>query len=84
MPKGRTSIRYKGRDYKRYKAGFSPRDREYQKEVKDRKAFLCECGVEYGQCHFLGCDLEDCPICKRQLLSCGHGGLFEAKGARCR
>ena len=74
---GRTSVKHKGRTYRRYKAGYSPGDREEQKLTGDPKAFLCECGAKYGRYHELGCDLEDCPICKRQLLSCGHGALFE-------
>ena len=81
---GKTSAKHKGKTYKRYKAGYSPWDKEEQKKTGDPKVFLCECGVEYGQSHKLGCDLEQCPICKRQLLSCGHGTLFETKGARCR
>ena len=26
-----------------------------------------------GGYHHLGCDLEDCPACRRQLISCGCG-----------
>jgi len=81
---GKTSIKYKGKPYRRWKAGYSPRDKEYQRDTGDPKAFACECGANWGQYHELGCDLEDCPICKGQLLNCGHGPLFEAKGARCR
>jgi len=79
---GKTSVKYKGRTYKRYKAGYSPWDREEQKKTGDKRAFLCECGADYGQYHVLGCDLEQCPICKEQLLSCGHGRLFETSTAR--
>ena len=81
---GKTSIKYKGKTYKRSRAGQSPWDRKLQRESGDRKAFYCECGVEYGDYHNLGCDLEQCPICKRQLLSCGHGLLFETQTAKCR
>ena len=81
---GKTQVRYEGKLYKRYKAGYSPWDREFQKEERDPKVFLCECGANYGQYHELGCDCEQCPICKDQLLSCGHGTLFETPNARCR
>ena len=30
-----------------------------------------DCGVEPGGLHHLGCDLQPCPSCHRQLLSCG-------------
>jgi len=79
---GKTSVRYKGKTYKRYKAGFSPWDKEEQRETGDKKAFFCECGVGYGQYHELGCDCEQCPICRKQLLSCGHRPLFKVEGVR--
>ncbi len=81
---GKKTVRYKGRTYKRYRAGSSPEDKKLQKELKDKKAFYCECGTGFGEYHDLGCDLEYCPICKRQLLSCGHGKLFETDTAKCR
>ena len=30
-----------------------------------------DCGVERGQVHHHGCDLELCPMCRRQSISCG-------------
>ncbi len=30
-----------------------------------------DCGVERGGLHHLGCDLQPCPRCRGQLLSCG-------------
>lgn len=39
--------------------------------------FEChDCNVTYGQYHHLGCDLERCPLCKKQLIGCG---CFEYK-----
>jgi hypothetical protein len=33
---------------------------------------LCgDCGVGKGGVHHHGCDLEQCPACGRQLISCG-------------
>ena len=38
----------------------------------------CEdCGSRRGRLHHLGCDLEECPRCRGQLLSCGCGDAFE-------
>jgi hypothetical protein len=36
-----------------------------------------DCGVGDRGYHHLGCDLEDCPRCRRQLLSCGCSWLDE-------
>lgn len=30
-----------------------------------------DCGVEEGQLHVYGCDMERCPFCGRQLIGCG-------------
>jgi len=31
----------------------------------------CECGCEIGQVHHPPCDLETCPRCEGQFISCG-------------
>lgn len=30
-----------------------------------------DCGVAFGGAHHPGCDLERCPKCKDQLITCG-------------
>lgn len=29
-----------------------------------------DCGVKKGEHHIVGCDIERCPICKLQLITC--------------
>jgi len=36
-----------------------------------RKRICHDCSVKYGQNHKPGCDMERCPRCGEQLISCG-------------
>ncbi|MFC1625974.1 SMI1/KNR4 family protein [Patescibacteria group bacterium] len=45
----------------------------FEKEDWEADKYKChDCGVTRGQVHIFGCDVESCPICKEQLISCGH------------
>jgi hypothetical protein len=55
---------FEGQAYERRAAG--PRDLGPQGRCGD-------CGVTEGGLHHYGCDLEDCPSCGWQLLSCACG-----------
>jgi hypothetical protein len=35
--------------------------------------FCSDCFARAGQYHAIGCDLEECPKCHRQMISCGCG-----------
>lgn len=41
---------------------------ENQKDIKCH-----DCGCRAGKYHHPGCDMETCPVCGEQLLSCGCG-----------
>lgn len=77
-PSGKIDIIYNSKKYKRYRAGLESNERMIYKDkglnIKDE--YVCDCDAPYGEYHKLGCDLETCPICKKQLLSCGHRKLF--------
>ena len=36
-----------------------------------------DCGVGKGQFHHPGCDMEECPICRGQLISCEHSSVLD-------
>ncbi len=50
--------------------------KEMKPYVEDARASTnkkcADCGVKLGKLHWKGCDVEECPICGRQLISCGH------------
>lgn len=42
-----------------------------------RESARChDCQVERGKLHNPGCDVEQCPVCGRQLIGCEHGGAI--------
>lgn len=54
-----THIKYKGRIYKRLTTHFN-----------EESGKCHDCGAEHGNYHHPGCDVERCPICNGQLISC--------------
>jgi len=36
-----------------------------------RKRICHDCGARYGEYHEPGCDMERCPRCGEQLITCG-------------
>lgn len=48
-----------------------PRVKFGEEELRDGKqAFCSDCFAKNGQLHAVGCDLEECPVCHRQAVSC--------------
>jgi hypothetical protein len=54
----------RGRVYKRIRYGKESR-------TLDSSIPCHDCGAYRGMFHGPGCDMEKCPACRRQLLSCG-------------
>ena len=42
--------------------------------------FCPECGVSHGGLHHPGCDIEECPRCRTQYLSCDCGEVDDGPG----
>lgn len=40
-------------------------------DFKDTRVFCHDCNVTPGQFHHPGCDMEECPKCHGQAVSCG-------------
>ena len=43
----------------------------YQNELASSSLYCHDCGVQIGDFHHPGCDMEICPKCQGQLISCG-------------
>ena len=50
---------------------FGQESRMYSRKAPGHK--ICpDCNVNFGNYHHPGCDIEECPLCHGQLISCGH------------
>ena len=56
--------------FKRIKVG-DPGDMVAEHCSVDPATYRCgDCGAKWGHYHHPGCDLESCPVCGEQLISC--------------
>jgi hypothetical protein len=46
--------------------------RRIKRSLEHFESSIChDCNAPSGQLHHLGCDVERCPVCDGQLISCG-------------
>ena len=64
----RVPVVHNGKEYEPVKVG-DPGDGY----ANDPDAVCGDCGAHYGHYHHPGCDIERCPVCGLQLISCGCG-----------
>ena len=59
----------KGKLHKRIFYGYGKEINYIDVDTDDYK-YCHDCGVKKGHLHHDGCDMEECPVCRGQLLSC--------------
>lgn len=63
-----------GKPIERLKVGES--DRDWDMEENDR---CPDCNAKYGHYHHFGCDIERCPVCGGQFISCDCDIVFHGE-----
>lgn len=71
-------VRKGNKKYKRFKYGEAVWniDGEIFEESSKANEPCGDCAATLGFFHSTGCDLEQCPACKEQLLSCNHNFIY--------
>lgn len=61
------TINVEGKTYKRIKVGDKD---DFNQGIEDTEFRCHDCNAKNGHYHHWGCDVERCPSCKQQLISC--------------
>lgn len=65
-----TSYQIAGREYPRIRYGNEIEERDWVAKFARQGTPCGDCGVQPGEQHLIGCDLEQCPRCHGQAIGC--------------
>jgi hypothetical protein len=50
---------------------------DWYQNATDKNTVCGDCGCKVGQQHIMGCDIERCPACNMQLITCNCHPIYQ-------
>lgn len=63
-----------GKVYEAVKCGD---ETDWYENATDENTTCGDCGCKVGEQHFMGCDIERCPKCAMQMITCDCGPIYQ-------